>query len=118
MLLGAAIREEILFRLLALNLFVWIAMKVRGDKEATSRTFWMINTFVAVVFAMLHLIPASLVIDLNAITLGIGIVLVTGAGVVFGHVYRLHGLVMAMLTHAVSSLLLYLGVRCSIAFFA
>ena len=47
MMLGAAVREEILFRFFAMNLFVWIAMKVLRKQEPTTAIVWSTNVLVA-----------------------------------------------------------------------
>lgn len=116
MMLGAAVREEILFRFFALNLFVWIAMKILRQQEPTTAMVWMTNILVALVFALMHLLPAAQILNLNAIARGLVVALVTVAGILFGRVYWRHGLLMAMFTHAVAALLVYLGARGLIAF--
>jgi membrane protease YdiL (CAAX protease family) len=111
MMLGAAVREEILFRFFALNLFVWITMKVLRKQEPTTAIVWATNVLVALVFAWMHLIPAAQLLHLNAIATVMIIVLATSAGILFGWVYWRHGLLMAMFTHAIGSVLVYLGAR-------
>ena len=71
---------------------------------------------VALVFAGLHLVPAAQLLDLNAIATAAAIALATLAGVLFGWVYWRHGLIMAIFTHAIAGLLVYLGARGLIAF--
>jgi hypothetical protein len=115
MMLGAAVREEILFRFFALNLFVWIAMKVLRKQEPTTTMVWATNVFVALVFAWLHLLPAGRLLDLNAAATGAAMALATSAGVVLGWVFWQHGLLMAIFTHAIAGLLVYLGARGLIA---
>jgi membrane protease YdiL (CAAX protease family) len=111
MMLGAAVREEILFRLFALNLFVWMVMKVLRRQEPTTTMVWTTNVLVALVFAGMHLLPAAQLLDLNALARGLVIAVATGGGVVLGWVYWRYGLLMAMFTHASGGLLVYLGVR-------
>jgi membrane protease YdiL (CAAX protease family) len=116
MMLGAAVREEILFRFFALNLFVWIAMKALRKREPTATMVWAINVFVALVFAWLHLLPTGQLLDLNNIATGAAMAVATVAGVVLGWIYWRHGLLMAMFTHAIAGLLVYLGARGLVAF--
>jgi membrane protease YdiL (CAAX protease family) len=116
MMLGAAVREEILFRFFAMNLFVWIAMKVLRKHQPTPAIVWATNVLVALVFAWLHLLPASQLLDLNAIATAVVIALATAAGVLFGWIYWRHGLMLAIFTHAISALLVYIGGRGLIAF--
>jgi membrane protease YdiL (CAAX protease family) len=118
MMLGAAVREEIMFRFFALNLFVWIAMKILRKQELATAIVWATNVLVAFVFSSLHLLPAAQLLDLKPIAMGLVLALATAAGVLFGCVYLQHGLLMAMFTHAIAGVLVYLGVRGLIAFAA
>ena len=116
MMLGAAVREEILFRLFALNFFTWIGMKAFRQQSATPFMIWVANVLVALLFAWMHLIPAAALLDLNAIATGAAVALATLAGALLGWVYWRHGLLMAMFTHAFGGVLVYLGARSLIAF--
>jgi hypothetical protein len=115
MMLGAAVREEILFRLFALNLFAWMAMKLFRQQQPTPAIIWTTNLCVALLFAAMHLIPAASLLKLNAIAVGVAIVLATSAGILFGRVYWRHGLLMATWAHAVGGVLVYLGGRSLLA---
>ena len=116
MLLGAAVREEILFRLFALNFFTWIGMKAFRQRNATPFMIWVVNVLVALLFAWMHLIVAAPLLKLNAIATG-GAVAVAGlASAVLGWVYWRRGLLMAIFTHSVAGVLIYLGGRGLIAF--
>ncbi len=116
MMLGAAVREEILFRFFALNLFTWIAMKILRQPQPTAAIVWPANFLAALFFAWLHLVPVSQLLDLNAIATAAAIALATLAGALLGWIYWQHGLLMAILTHAIGGLLVYLGGRGLIAF--
>jgi membrane protease YdiL (CAAX protease family) len=116
MMLGAAVREEILFRFFALNLFVWLAMKTLRKQEPTTTMVWAMNVLAALVFTGKHLLPAGQLLDLNDTATGAAMALATVAGVVLGWVYWRHGLLMAMFTHAIAGLLVYLGARGLVAF--
>lgn len=118
MMLGASVREEILFRFFALNLFTWIAMKMLRRQKPTTAIIWVTNVLAAILFASLHVPPVAQVLDLKPIAIGVGIALAAVAGVLLGWVYWRHGLLMAMFTHAVAGILLYLGVRGLMAFTA
>ena len=59
MMLGAAVREEILFRFLPLNLFTWLVMKILRQPQPTTAIVWAANILVSLVLASLHLLPAS-----------------------------------------------------------
>jgi membrane protease YdiL (CAAX protease family) len=115
MMLGAAVREEILFRLFALNFFTWIGMKAFRQQSATPFMIWVVNLLVALLFAWMHLIPVAPVLDLNAIATGGAVVVATLASALLGWVYWRYGLVAAMFTHAVGGVLVYLGARSLIA---
>jgi hypothetical protein len=116
MMLGASVREEILFRFFALNLFVWIGMKVVGKHQPTTPIVWATNVLVAVVFAGLHLVPAAPLLDLNPIVTAAAIAVGSVAGTLLSWIYWRHGLIMAVLTHAIAGVLVYLGGRGLIAF--
>lgn len=116
LLLGAAVREEILFRLFALNLCTWIGMKLFRRKQPTPQLIWAANVLTAFAFAVLHLVPASQMLALNPSAMALVLVLATVAGTVFGYIYWRYDLVMAVLSHAVAGLVLYLGVRGALAF--
>jgi hypothetical protein len=116
MMLGAAVREEILFRLFALNLFVWVVMKILRRHTPTPMIMWATNLLVGLLFAWMHLMPLAPVLDLNAIATGGAVAVATFASALLGWVYWRHGLVTAMVTHAVGGVLVYLGGRSLIAF--
>jgi hypothetical protein len=116
MMLGAAVREEILFRLFALNFVTWIGMKTFRQPNSTPFMFWAVNVLVSSLFAGIHLIPAASLLDLNAIATGGAVAVATLASVLLGWVYWRHGLLMAMYTHAVGGVLVYLGGRSLIYF--
>jgi hypothetical protein len=115
MMLGAAVREEIHFRFCAMNVLAWLAMKILRQPQLTGGIVWTVNVFVAFGFAGLHLLPASQLLDMNPMATTAAIALGTLAGILLGWVYWRHGLVMAIFTHAVAGLVLYLGARGLIA---
>jgi hypothetical protein len=118
MMLGAAVREEILFRFGAMNLLAWLAMKILRQPQPTTSIVWTANIVVALAFAGLHLVPAAQLLDLNAVATAAAVALATLAGAFLGLVYWRHGLLMAILTHAIAGLVVYLGARALIAFAA
>jgi membrane protease YdiL (CAAX protease family) len=118
MMLGAAVREEILFRYCALNLLTWLAMKALRRPQPTAPIVWTANIFVAFIFAGLHLVPAAPLLNLNPVATTAAIALGTIAGALLGWVYWRHGLLMAIFTHAIAGLVLYLGARALIAAFS
>jgi membrane protease YdiL (CAAX protease family) len=111
MMLGAAVREEILFRFFAMNLFVWVAMKVCRRQGPSPAIVWATNVLVAAIFAGMHFILVAPLLDLNAIAVVVATALGTLAGVLLGWVYWRHGLLMAIYTHAIAGVLVYLGGR-------
>ena len=116
MLLGAAFREEVLFRLFALNVFVWIATKALRRREPGAKIVWASITVVAFIFALMHLAPLTQLLELTELSVAVGLLLSTGAGVLFGWTYWRYGLLIAVVTHAVCNVSLYLGVRAVLAF--
>jgi membrane protease YdiL (CAAX protease family) len=116
LLLGAAVREEILFRLFALNLCTWIGMRLFRKKQPTPQIIWAANVLTAFAFAVLHLVPASRVLELNPTAMTLVLLLATVAGTAFGYIYWRYDLVMAVFSHAIGGLVIYLGVRGTLAF--
>jgi hypothetical protein len=91
-------------------------MKVLRQPQPTAAIVWPANILVTVAFAGLHLVPAAELLDLNRVATAAAIALATLAGALFGWVYWRHGLIMAIFTHAIAGLLVYLGARGTIAF--
>jgi hypothetical protein len=114
MMLGAAVREEILFRFFALNLLVWMVTRLTRNAKPTAASVWAANVLISLAFAVAHLVPASQLLAMNATASGLAVALATLAGAVLGQVYWRHGLIMAIFTHGVCGLLLYLGGRSAI----
>ncbi len=115
MMLGAAVREEILFRFFALNLIVWIVMRLARREQPATAMVWAGNVLISLVFVVAHLVPAAPLLNLNAVASGMAMALGTLAGMVLGWVYWRHGLIMAIFAHAVSGVLVYLGARGAVA---
>jgi membrane protease YdiL (CAAX protease family) len=116
MMLGAAVREEILFRFFALNFFIWIGLKALRQQSPTPFLIWVVNVLVALLFAGIHLILVAPLLHLNSVATGGAAAVATLASTLLGWLYWRHGLLTAMFTHAVGGVLVYLGARSLIAF--
>lgn len=92
--------EEVMLRLFFMSLIAFALSRFSKDKTATDTHFIIANIISALIFAAAHL-PA------NAMSLGLTPIIVircflmNGAfGLIFGRIYRKHGIGYAMLTHA------------------
>ncbi len=93
---GAGLGEEILYRLGLLTLLLWVTTRL-GRQERPSRwVFWSVNSLVAFLFGLGHLILAGPLTPTKLIT----IVLATAVpGAMWGWLYWRVGLMQAMLSH-------------------
>lgn len=97
------VAEELLVRWAMLSLLMWALLRLgRGP------AFWIANVGAALAFGALHLPFASTVY--GALTPSVVAFVLVGngaAGLVFGHVFRRHGLEAAMVAHAVADVWLH-----------
>jgi hypothetical protein len=105
---GAAINEEIWFRLALMSGTAWVCSRVT-TQTGWCVVIWVANVLAATTFAAFHL-PSSAaihpftppVITLGMLTRGLG-------GTVFGWLYWRHGLLAAMIGHLVGDVVLLLA---------
>jgi len=106
--LYGGIVEEILFRLFAVNLVVWVLMRIgkrRSAESAPARpspASWQVWTGIALSalgFAAGHLPTGAALTDMSGLFVLRVLVLNSVPGLLFGHLFRRHGLAAAMTSH-------------------
>ncbi len=111
LMLGAAVREELLFRFAILNLLVWLIMKLSGRAAPNSAILWGAIVVSSCGFSLAHIVPAIGLLDISAVA---GTLIFTAAalgGILLGWVFVRNGLLAAVLTHVVAGLIVYSGAR-------
>lgn len=93
-----AINEEIYMRLGLLSLLIFGLNRI-FKQEKSERIFWSANLITAFLFALGHLPATKMVTDLTSLVVFRGLFLNGIPSLVFGHLYRKHGLETAMLCH-------------------
>lgn len=103
------IYEELLMRFFLVTFIAWIAAKVLKERESilTSRSFWIANIVVAILFGLGHLPSAALVMPITPLVVGAALSLNGIAAIAFGLLYRKYGLESAMTAHFTSDFVLY-----------
>lgn len=103
------IDEEILLRLCAMSVLVWLGKFVSKTAEGkpTMAVFWIANILAAVLFGLGHLPATSTLLPLTALVVTRAIVLNGLVGVCAGYLYTKYGLESAMLSHFSADLVLH-----------
>ena len=92
--------EEVMLRLFLMSLIALIISKLSKDKTATDTHFVIANVVSTLLFAIGHLPATVQSIGISPIII-IRCIIMNGAfGLLFGRMYRKHGIGYAMLTHA------------------
>ena len=99
------ITEEILFRLFAMSVIVWLLSRIWGQRPAG--IFWAANIAVAVLFGLAHLPATAALIPLTPLVVVRAIVLNGLVGVVAGWLYWRRGLESAMVAHFAADLVVH-----------
>jgi hypothetical protein len=96
-----AINEEIVARLFAFSLILWLLRKVaRGQAApATAIIFWMANTIVAGLFAAGHIPAASVFLPITPLLIIVLLTINGASSLLFGYLCWKRGLEAAMLAH-------------------
>ena len=115
LMIGAAIREEILFRLGALSFVTWIATKFTRRRPPFTFEFWLGNLIVAIAFAIVHALSAAPLLNLSTGANVIVLVLVGVASASLGWIYWRYGLVAAICAHMIAGTVMYSGIRLALA---
>jgi membrane protease YdiL (CAAX protease family) len=101
--------EEIFSRLFLLSLFAWLLNKSwqKDRGQLTNGAFWSANLIAAILFGLGHLPSASLVMPITTLVVVAALTLNGFAAIVFGWLYRQHGLEAAMIGHFTTDFVLY-----------
>jgi hypothetical protein len=96
-----AVIEEVMLRLFMMSLFAFVLHKLFGKgKEYPAETILIISNIVsALLFAAGHLPATQMLLGLSPMILLRCFLLNGGIGLLFGRLYRKHGLTYAMLAH-------------------
>lgn len=103
-ILYGGIIEEVMMRLFVMSLFVFIIWKIffrkKAKEEISTAVFAVANIIAALLFAAGHL-PATITLfgELTSLILFRCFLLNGAFGIVFGYIYRKHGIQYAMLCH-------------------
>lgn len=103
------ISEEVLLRLFAMSLFVWLGSFVSkaADGKPTSAVFWIGNILAAALFGLGHLPATASILPLTPLVVARAILLNGAAGVAFGWLYWKRGLESAMAAHFTADIVLH-----------
>jgi membrane protease YdiL (CAAX protease family) len=115
MMIGAAIREEILFRFGFQNLFVWLFWKLTRQSKPDGLVVWSAIVVTSVGFSLLHLVPLSGVLELTGWAKIIGTGLGSAVGLLLGWTYWRRGLVAAIVCHMGAGITLFVCVQFALA---
>jgi membrane protease YdiL (CAAX protease family) len=103
------IAEEVLLRLFAVSLFVWISFKIRktSDGSPAALGIWISIVLAAVFFGLGHLPATAQITPLTGLVITRAILLNGIGGVIFGWLYWKKGLESAMIAHFTSDIVLH-----------
>lgn len=105
--LGAAVAEEVWFRLGLMTLLVWIAARIRGDDGARPIVVWPIIVITSVAFGMAHLPQLTSYGAASPFAIATTIVGNTAVGILYGWCYWRYSLVAAITAHFSVDLVLH-----------
>jgi hypothetical protein len=96
---GAAVAEEVWFRLGALTLLVWLVTMLSGKEEATRTIFWSVIVVTSVLFGLAHL-PQLFSFGAGTTFAIVGTIAGnTAVGVLYGWLFWRRGLFAAICAH-------------------
>jgi hypothetical protein len=101
--------EEVLLRLFAMSLLVWLGSFISKTSEGkpTSVVCWTANILAAVLFGLGHLPATATLIPLTPLVITRAIVLNGLGGVAFGYLFWKRGLESAMIAHFSTDIVLH-----------
>ena len=94
-----AVIEEVMLRLFAMSLIAWLLQKMFPKKAVSSYPLIIANILCSLLFAAAHLPATFLTIGSSATVIFRCFLLNGGLGLLFGWLYRKHGLQYAMIAH-------------------
>lgn len=103
------IDEELLLRLFAMSLLVWLGRFISKTAEGkpTVAVLWIANILAAVLFGLGHLPATAALISLTPLVVLRAIVLNGLGGIIFGYLYFTRGLESAMISHFSTDIVLH-----------
>ncbi len=101
------INEELLFRLGALTLIIWLAMKLNRKENPSNVLIWIAIILVAVLFALGHLPMVAILAPLTSMVVIRTLVLNSIGGIVYGWLYWQRGLLIAIVAHFCTDIVLH-----------
>lgn len=103
------IAEEILLRLFVMSLLAWLGSFINKTKDGrpTNTIFWMANILAAILFGLGHLPAVSTIIPITMLVIIRTVLLNSIGGILFGWLYRKHGLESAMIAHFSADIVLH-----------
>jgi hypothetical protein len=104
-----AINEEIVARLFALSLILWVLRKVARQKspQASPIIFWIANLIVAALFAIGHIPAAKVFLPITPLVIVALLTINGSASLLFGYLCWKRGLEAAMLAHFSADFMLH-----------
>lgn len=114
--------EEIMLRLGAMTVLVWIGTKLARRDRPGARLMWVCILLAAVLFGVGHLPATALLAPLTPLVVARGLLLNGIGAVIFGYLYWRRGLESAMVAHFAADIVLHvlvpLGMLAALPFVA
>jgi membrane protease YdiL (CAAX protease family) len=114
MMIGAAIREEILFRFGILNLFVWLFWMLTRQSRPNGHIVGAAIAVTSVGFGALHVVLVADALALTWLAKVVGTGLGTAVGALLGWTYWRYGLLAAIVCHIGAGITLFVCVQFAI----
>jgi membrane protease YdiL (CAAX protease family) len=113
------IAEEVLLRLFAVSLLVWITFKIKKTKDGRPTDFgiWLSIILAAVLFGLGHLPATAQITALTGIVIIRAILLNGVGGIIFGWLYWKKGLESAIIAHFFADIVLHIIAPFAASFF-
>ena len=92
--------EEVMLRLFLMSFLALIIQKITKKEEINEKILIISNVIAAILFAAGHLPATAIMIGITPMIVFRCFLLNGGFGLMFGHLYRKHGIHCAMLGHA------------------
>jgi hypothetical protein len=107
--LYGAINEEIVARLFALSLLLWLLRKIARQQspQASPLVFWIANVIVAGLFALGHIPAAKVFLQITPLVIVALLTINGSASLLFGYLCWKRGLEAAMLAHFSADFMLH-----------
>jgi hypothetical protein len=104
---GAAVAEEVWFRLGLMTLMIWCVVRFSGDRTTRPLVAWTIIVFTSVAFGMAHLPQLMSYGAGSPFAIGGTVIGNTAVGILYGWCYWKRSLVAAMVAHFVVDIVIH-----------